>query len=299
MNPDGTISWRQLRDEATQRLGSADIGSGPDGAMRDATRMVEAASGLSALEVHMHLDDLVTEGGVAHFDAMLTRRLTGEPLQYVIGSWSFRTLDLMVDQRVLIPRPETEIVVEFALRELDALGGSERRTAVVDLGTGSGAIGLSIAAERVRSSVWLTDASHDALAVATANIAGLGRAGARVSAVHGPWFEALPGELAGSVDMIISNPPYVADDAVLPPEVVDWEPTMALRSGGDGLDDIRTIIEGSGRWLVDAGVLVCEISPEQAETVARIARMSFAEVEVLDDLTGRQRALIARQPRRS
>lgn len=299
MNPDGTISWRQLRDEAAQRLEAAGVTPGRPEALRDATRMVETAAGYTPTEMHIHLDDLVTEGGVAHLDAMLERRLTGEPLQYVVGSWAFRTLDLMVDHRVLIPRPETEMVVEFALRELDALGGSERSTVVVDLGTGSGAIGLSVAAERVRSSVWLTDASQDALAVATANIAGLGRAGARVSAVHGAWFDALPGELAGTVDMIVSNPPYVAADAELPAEVADWEPTIALRSGGDGLDDLRTIIGGSGRWLTDEGVLVCEISPEQADAVAAVARDSFEEVEVLDDLTGRARALIARQPRRS
>lgn len=294
-NPDGTITWRQLRDEAEQRLTSSGIAS-PSG---DVVRMIETAAGLAPTEVLLHLDDLVTEGGVAHFDAMLERRLRGEPLQYVIGSWSFRTLDLMVDERVLIPRPETEMVVEFALRELDALGGSERSTTVVDLGTGSGAIGLSIAAERVRTSVWVTDASRDALDVATANIAGLGRAGARVSAVHGEWFDALPEHLAGSVDMIVTNPPYIPDDVALPAEVVDWEPEIALRSGSDGLDDIRTIIAGAGRWLVDEGVLVCEISPEQADPVAELAGERFGRVEVLVDLTGRRRALIAGQPGRS
>lgn len=299
MNPDGTITWRQLRDEASQRLITAGIISASDPGIGDATRLVEAASGLSPTEVHLHLDDLVTEGGVAHFDSMLQRRLTGEPLQYVIGSWSFRTLDLMVDDRVLIPRPETEMVVEFALGELDALGGSDRPTKVVDLGTGSGAIGLSIAAERVRTSVWLTDASRDALDVATANIAGLGRAGARVTVAHGRWFEALSTELVGSFDLVISNPPYVADDVALPSEVVDWEPDMALRSGADGLDDLRAIIDGAGEWLTDDGVLVCEISPEQADAVAAIASSAFVEVDVLDDLTGRARALIARQPRRS
>lgn len=295
MNPDGTITWRQLREEAEQRFTAAGVTSGPN----DVVRMIETAAGLSPTELHLHIDDLVTEGGVAHFDSMVTRRLAGEPLQYVLGSWSFRTLDLLVDERVLIPRPETEMVVEFALRELDALGGSERATTVVDMGTGSGAIGLSMAAERVRTSVWLTDASTDALDVARANIAGLGRSGARVNAVHGSWFDALPPDLAGSVDLIVSNPPYIALDQPLPAEVADWEPSMALRSGVDGLDDLRVIIDGAGEWLVDGGVLVCELSPEQAESVAVIAGGRFAEVDVLDDLTGRQRVLIARQPRRS
>ncbi|HTN99386.1 MAG TPA: peptide chain release factor N(5)-glutamine methyltransferase, partial [Microthrixaceae bacterium] len=236
--------------------------------------------------------------GMARFDGMLSRRVAGEPLQYVLGSWSFRTLDLMVDSRVLIPRPETEAVVEVALAELDLIGGSDRQTLVVDMGTGSGAIGLSVAAERVRAQVWLTDVSSDALDVARANIAGLGRAGARVNTGHGSWFEALPDDLRGQIDLIISNPPYVAQGAELPAEVANWEPTQALWSGPDGTDDLRQIVAAAGDWLIEDGILVCELSPEQAKQMESFAAEHFHDARIASDLTGRDRALVARRPRR-
>lgn len=291
---EGTVTWGELLSEARQRLESAGI---PDPA-GDARRIVEEASGISASGFVIALERLVTEGGMSRFDGMLARRIEGEPLQYVLGSWAFRKLDLMVDKRVLIPRPETETVVELALVELDLIGGKERQTLVVDLGTGSGAIGLSVATERVRSKVWLTDASADALEVARANIAGLGRSGARVNTALGSWFDALPDELRGNVDLIISNPPYVPDEAELPIEVSGWEPSSALFAGGDGTDDLRTIIEGAGEWLTDEGVLVCELSPEQAESMAELARGKFHEFRIGADMTGRERALMARRPLR-
>src|SRR5689334_12274015 len=146
---------------------------------------------------------------------MVDRRAAGEPLQYVLGSWGFRSLDVHVDRRVLIPRPETEVVVERALEVIDAVGA---RT-VVDLGTGSGVIALSIAMERAAVTVWATDASPDALDVTRANLAGVGRPGTRVRVAQGEWFDALPRELAGGVDVVVSNPPYVAESDVLPVEV--------------------------------------------------------------------------------
>lgn len=290
---DGTISWGELLVEAREALaarGNPDAGG-------DARRIIEEVSGSSPSAFLLGLDELVTEGGMSRYEKMLSRRLTGEPLQYVLGSWAFRTLDLMVDRRVLIPRPETEAVVEMALAELDLIGGTERETLVVDLGTGSGAIGLSIAAERVRSRVWLTDSSSDALDVARANIAGLGRSGARVSSALGSWFEALPDDLRGTVDLIISNPPYVATAIELPGEVTDWEPGSALWSGEDGTDDLRKILAGAGEWLRVDGVLVCEISPEQTGTVLELADRHFHECRIGVDLTGRDRALLARRPR--
>jgi release factor glutamine methyltransferase len=185
-------------------------------------------------------------------------------------------------------------VVEVALRELDAMGGRDRSTTVVDLGTGSGAIALAVATERVRTAVWATDASDDALAVARANLAGVGRAGARVRMAAGHWFGALPPELRGRVDLVVSNPPYVADDAELPDEVARWEPVTALRSGLDGTDDLRAILDAAPGWLADGGAVVLELSPEQGEAMAEMASGSFAEVDLAHDLTGRVRALVAR-----
>ncbi len=293
-SPDGTVTWRELLAEAVQRLSASPEVSAS--AEVDARWIVADCLGASPSELSASLGLPATERGVARFDDMVRRRGQGEPLQYVLGAWGFRTLDLMVDRRVLIPRPETEAVVDMALAELDGLGGRERATTVVDLGTGSGAIALSIAVERVRTEVWATDSSGDALAVAAANIAGIGRSGARVRIAQGEWFAALPSKLAGTVDLIVSNPPYVARSVTLPAEVEKWEPGTALWSGPDGTDDLRTIIAGAPEWLRSHGVLVCELSPEQAESMAQFAAGSFAQVEVRDDLTGRPRALVARSP---
>ena len=291
-DPDGTISWRELLSETAERLRSAGIGP----AESEARRLVAEASGADR-DLALVLSDPASERGVARLDGMVGRRCAGEPLQYALGAWAFRSLDLMVDRRVLIPRPETETVVEVALAELDRLGGRELPTTVVDLGTGSGAIALSVATERVRTQVWATDVDEDSLAVARANLTGIGRAASRVTMTSGSWFRALPAHLAGTVHLIVSNPPYVPSGASLPAEVAEWEPVGALYSGADGTDDLRTLITGAGTWLVPEGVLVCELSPEQSPAMVELAREHFAEVRVEADLTGRDRALVARRPR--
>ncbi len=299
--PEGTVSWRMLAVEARRRLAASPV-VGEGSAEAEARWIVERASGNEGAEYALGLDDPATERGVAHFDHMLERRLTGEPLQYVVGRWGFRTLDLMVDRRVLIPRPETEVVAGLALDELDRLrppaAEEGRPLLAVDLGTGSGAIGLSIAAERERVEVWLTDASPDAVAVTRANLAGLGRAATRVRIAEGEWFAALPAELAGTVDVVVSNPPYVATGDELPAVVRDWEPAEALFAGADGLDDLRVLVAQAPRWLRPGGSLVVELAPSQADAVAALAlEHGFAEVEVHPDLAGRARAVVARAAR--
>ena len=240
------------------------------------------------------LDDPVPERVGPFVEAMVDRRSVGEPLQYVVGRWGFRTLDLLVDHRVLIPRPETEAVVEVALDEVRSVKVSGARC--LDLGTGSGAIALSLAVELRDPTVWATDRSADALAVARANVAGVGGfAATRVQLVEGPWFDALPTELVGTFDLIVSNPPYVADGAALPPEVADWEPASALRAGPEGLDDIEAIVRAAPRWLARPGALVVELSPEQADrAIATAFAAGFDDAEVRPDLAGRARALVAR-----
>lgn len=289
---DPTVSWRELLEGVRGRLESA----GLTDAVADARRIVAEAAGVSDVELALHLGEPATVGGVARLDRMVERRAAGEPLQYVLGHWAFRSLDLMVDPRVLIPRPETEHVVTVALDELDRLGGADRSTTVVDLGTGSGAIALSIAVERVRTTVWATDLSGDALAVARANLVGIGRPGARVRMEQGEWFSALPDDLRGTIDLVVSNPPYVPDDVELPAEVVGWEPSAALFSGTDGLSSLRRILGDAPGWLHATGTVVCELSPEQADAAAELAAERFAEVELVEDLTGRTRAVVARHP---
>lgn len=289
----GTVAWRALHDEAVARLRSAGLSS-PE---VDARRIVEGASGNEGAAFALGLDDPVTVRGMATFDAMVARREAGEPLQYVLGGWGFRQLDLFVDRRVLIPRPETEQVVEAALVEVRRMGGAGAAVApvcVVDLGTGSGAIALSIAVEHVHASVWATDASTDALVVARANIAGIGRPGGRVRVAAGDWFAALPDELRGAIDVVVSNPPYVAEDE-LPAEVADWEPVGALVAGASGFEHLERIVVEAPAWLRPGGALVVELAPWQAARVARSARTAgFATAEVGRDLAGRDRYVVAR-----
>jgi len=241
------------------------------------------------------------------------RRAEGEPLQYVLGTWPFRSLELVVDRRVLIPRPETEQVVEAALAELVRLktaqpvGGDP--LVCVDLGTGSGAIALSLALEGPAAGasveVWATDRSPDALDVARANQALLAAldpdAAARVSLVAGSWFDALPSQLARRVDLIVSNPPYVSveDFAGLDPVVREWEPVEALvaprgRSGVAGMADIEHVVAGADRWLRPGGALVVELAPSQAYGAIDAARRAgFIRVGTARDLFGRMRMLVA------
>ncbi len=233
-----------------------------------------------------------TERQVAQIDAMVARRLAGEPLQYVLGEWAFRSIDLMVDSRVLIPRPETEWVVEIALRSC-----ANPAALAADLGTGSGAIALSMAYERPEWKIVATDVSADALTVARWNGAGNGIR--NVEYCEGDWFDALPREFVGSFDLIVSNPPYVAEfeRAALSSEVVDHEPAGALFAGPDGLDAIRTIIAGANVWLRPGGWLIVEHSPAQADTVVALALdAGFVEALSEHDLTGRPRMLVAHRP---
>jgi release factor glutamine methyltransferase len=227
--------------------------------------------------------------------------LAGEPFAHVLGHWSFRTLELLVDGRVLIPRPETEIVVEHALSAIRAARSPGRQPVVVaDLGTGSGAIALSIAAECSPGSVevWATDRSTDALDVARANLVVLPfRAATSVRLLEGSWFDALPAPMRGSFDVVVSNPPYIADDD---PEVDDsvrqWEPAGALFAGSDGLDAYRVIIAGAASWLTSGGSLVLEIGYRQAGPVGSLAEDAGFVVEVHQDLAGRDRVIVAVRP---
>lgn len=287
---DGTVSWRQLLDETAAITGRP-----------QARWLCEEASGAFGdefLEVQSHA---VTERCIAHLDAMLARLRDGEPLQYVLGHWSFRRLDLLVDPRVLIPRPETELVAELAIdlaRSL-AVHSQGGPLPVADLGTGSGAIGLSLAAELPRGlvEVWLTDVSLDALDVARANLAGLGMAGAGVQFGHGEWFEALPSSLRGELAVVVSNPPYIApDDPDVAPDVRRWEPALALFADEDGLAHVRTIAGGASSWLRPGGWLVLEIGAGQGSAVADVLRAAgLCDVAVRPDLSGRDRIATARR----
>lgn len=296
--PPAHRTWRELHRTTAEALTDA-----------EARWIIEEASGLRGAELLATEDDIAPSVVVARVDAMVHRRRAGEPLQYVLGSWSFRGLDLFVDPRVLIPRPETETTAQVAIDEAARLGARRGRAnpwsaattsfAVADLGTGSGAIACALAAELPDAEVWATDASADALAVARANLAGIGIAATRVRLAEGDWFAALPSELHGRVRIVVSNPPYVAESEVdgLPPEVADHEPRHALVSGPTGLEAIEQIVEGARVWLEPQGALVVEIAPHQRTAASERARAAgYDAIRVEPDLTGRDRVLVARAP---
>lgn len=240
---------------------------------------------------------------------LVARRLAGEPLQYVLGSWAFRSLELTVDSRALIPRPETEQVVEAALAELDVVVGERTDPLVVDLGTGSGAIALAMAAEQLDRRpgirVVATDADAEALALAEVNRrrveASCPGVGERVELRRGYWFEALDPSLRGRIDVLVANPPYVdrSEWVQLAPEL-HHEPTRALvaspgSDGTPGFADVERLVTGAPTWLARPGCLVIELSPPQAKAAAGLARRAgFPEARVARDLAGRPRALVAR-----
>jgi release factor glutamine methyltransferase len=264
----------------------------------EARWLVEEVSGLDRSQ----WSEPPSPAGAARLATLAERRLAGEPLQYVLGRWSFRGLDLRVDPRVLIPRPETEIVAEVAIREARraaAAGGDGPPFVVADLGTGSGALALALADGFPGAEVWATDVSPDALAVARENVAAAGPAAAGVHLAEGMWYEALPTGLQGRLRVIVSNPPYVTEAAFpgLPGEVRDYEPLGALVAGPTGRECLEHLVAGGLDWLAPAGALVLELSPEQAPVMAeRAERAGYAAVAVHPDLTGRDRVLVARRP---
>ena len=274
-------TWREVLNETTELLGAS-----------DARRLVEQASGHDGAELVLHLDEVPSQRSMAYFDSMLERRRAGEPLQYVIGRWGFRTLDLAVDQRALIPRFETEEVAGAAIAAARRLGAK----VVADLGTGAGGMGLSMAVELGPDvEVWLTDISAEAVELARENTAALGRAGGNVRLAVGSWFDALPEDLRGRIDVIVANPPYVRDTEQPHPEVFDWEPHVALFGGPDGQVEPAKVIEGAPLWLNRPGVLVMEHAAYQGDDmVARAKAAGFDEVTMHHDMSQRERWIVAR-----
>lgn len=275
----------------------------------EAKWLVAEAAGIAPGELLSVLDRPVSTDVIDAVRLMAERRVGGEPLQYILGSWSFRQLEVLVDPRALVPRPETEQVVEVALHELRRLADVARETrtrplVVVDLGTGTGVVALSMALEAVPDiEIWATDASPTTLELARANLSRLGDlypvAASRVRMVEGSWFAALPDRLAGHLQLVVSNPPYVsaAEWADLDPEVRDHEPRQALVSGDTGLEALGLLLDQARHWLAPEGSIVLELAPHQsAIMVAMAEEAGYLDVEVRPDLAGRKRALSARWP---
>jgi release factor glutamine methyltransferase len=245
--------------------------------------------GLKRLDLYLQFDRPLQPAELDEYRSRLKRRARHEPLQYIAGYADFRELRLRVDRRVLIPRPETELLVGEVLEWAGARG----ELSALDVGTGSGAIALSLATEGDFARVVGVDLSAAALEVARENLA-LVAAGAPVELRRGGLFDAVGGE---RFDVVVSNPPYVGEREreTLDPEVRDWEPATALFAGADGLDLIHELVRLAPEHLTDGGLLALEIGADQARPVTEIVRATglFAEPRVRKDLAGRERMVLA------
>lgn len=255
----------------------------------DAELLLADTLQLKRLDLYLQFDRPLLPEELASFKSRLLRRARREPLQYIAGKAAFRELELQVDRRVLIPRPETELLVDIALERTAGRSGLR----ALDVGTGSGAIALSLATESAAFEVVVaTDVSAEALQVAESNREAVGAG--RVSLREGPGYDPVRGE---RFDLIVSNPPYVAEAErpSLQPEVVAWEPPQALFAPQDGLEVIAALLGGAAEHLLPGGVIALEIGAGQGDAARDLALSApgLGQVEILSDLTGRDRFVVA------
>ena len=258
----------------------------PDLADHEVRRLLAVASGRHWTELLLGVE--LTTGEVEAFRALVEKRRSGEPLQYIEGVVPFGPIEVAVDRRVLIPRPETEQLFELACDAVEA------PQVIVDLCTGSGNLALALKHTFRTAAVYATDLSGDAIDVARYNAA---EAGLDVTFLDGDLFEPLPEHLRGRVDLIVSNPPYIAESEVpdLPADVRDHEPHMALVAGPAGDEVLRRIAADAPGWLKPGGTIICEISEFHAPEVAG----HFADLDgaIEMDLSGKERFVIGVAPR--
>lgn len=278
------MTLRQHLTAAKGRLVAAGIE--PAEAARDVLLLAMHTLGWDRASLHARDTDAPPEGFAAAYEAAIARRSRREPIAYITGVQEFWNRDFAVSPAVLIPRPETELIVEEAMSMVFATAA--------DIGTGSGCLAVTLAAEFPRAQVVATDISPTALAVARANAQRHGVAG-RIAFHETRYLDGI----AGPFDLIVSNPPYVTDAeyATLAPEVRDFEPPSALTAGSDGLDDVRAILSRAATMLVPGGMLLMEIGFGQSEKVRSLVQ-STPELDLLrisPDLQAIPRIVVAQR----
>lgn len=276
-----------LLTDARQRLKEA-LSLPPDEARSEAQILLCAALNVTRAWLIAHAQQMLTDVQVSDFHKLLHRRLLGEPVAYILGRREFYGLDFAVAPGVLIPRPDTETLVEAVLARIP----ESAPLRILDLGTGSGAIAISIAVNRPRTQTIAADRSEAALKIARENASRLGATHLRF--VTSDWFSALDGEI---FDIIASNPPYIADaDPHLGQGDLRFEPRNALAAGGDGLDDIRRIVRQAPAHLAPGGWLLLEHGYDQAQPVADLLKQAgFTEIGHAADLAGISRVTLGRK----
>ncbi len=283
------LSVREALSRAIQELQDSGV---PD-ARTEAEYLLSFALKAKRHEVYLYPERTLTEKESAEFTDFIWKRSSRKPAQYITGETEFRGLVFKVSPEVLIPRPETELLVEEALDFLKDFTGEET---VIDLCTGSGCVAVSIAKERKNACVYAIDISKEALKVASLNAEMNGVSG-RITFINGDLFTPLTG-LKGKARVIVTNPPYVSKEDIekLDPEIKDFEPMIALWGGVDGLDSIRRIIEGSPEYLTPGGCLIMEIGWGQAEKVKEILTSHglYQDIKIRKDLSGVERVVKAR-----
>ncbi len=260
-----------------------------ESARLNAELLVGHALGLKRMELYLQFERLLTEAELETIRPLVRRRAQREPLQYILGETDFCGLRLKVDRRALIPRPETELLVE---RVVAASGASP--AAILDLGTGTGAIALALAKQFPEARVTALDRSEDALALARENGERTGLA-ERIRWLKSDWYSALPAD--ERYDLIVANPPYltVAETQEAAPEVREFEPVSALiGAGAEGADDLRAILVGARERLSEGGLLAMETGIAQhAALIGWATELGFARTESQQDLTERDRFVFA------
>lgn len=261
---------------------------GVESARLNAELLIGHSLGLKRMALYLQFERPLTEPELEKIRPLVKRRGNREPLQYITGETEFAGLKLKVDARALIPRPETERLVELLQERLASPPAS-----ILDLGTGSGAIALALAKIYPEAAVTAVDQSEAALALARENAAACGFA-ARVNFLVSDWFSAVPA--GAQFPLIVANPPYLSDEETraAQPEVKDFEPVMALSAGANSAAALERIIQGACSHLAPGGLLACETGIAQhPELLALGARAGFARTESLRDLSGRDRYLLA------
>lgn len=244
------------------------------------------------IDLYIRHDQPLSETELASYRQMIRRRVLREPVAYILKTWEFWGLPFTVTPDVLIPRPETEHLVEAALARLPLENGEAKR--IMDLGTGSGAVVVSLAAERPGNLYFTVDRSYPALQVAKKNAA-RNRVSEQICFFAGNWLEAVDSAARG-FDMIVSNPPYVPSDqfSELEPEISEYEPRVALDGSKDGLEAIRCIVDKAPRYLADGGFLIMEMGCDQKAAVAELSRNrnAYGNMEFIRDYGGHDRAAV-------